>query len=451
MTEPFMWGNSTSSIQTEGTFAGDGKGPSVYDVVEATENTSDWQVAIDDYHRYEEDIQLMKEMGMNAYRFQISWSRIFPNGDGEVNEKGLAFYDKLIDCLLSNGIEPMICLYHFDMPLVLSEQYQGFSSKQVVDDFFNYAKLVIDRYHEKVKYWITFNEHNLYSTDLAFKIAGDNVSKDLRSLYQIQYNTLLAHAKVEHYIHAHYPDVQIGGMLAYTTYYPKTSKPEDNYLSHIYDDFNNKVYLDVFNGKGYLPTFMQYLKRHEIILDTTEDEWALINGIQSDFISFSYYQSQTVEATEDPYNPLTHSDLVDNPYLERSAWNWEIDPMGLKIAMLDIYNRTNLPVFIIENGIGIRETLPEDEWIADDERIHYHKAHIEAMLEAMGQGVPCLGYLGWGLIDILSSSGDMEKRYGAVFVNRTNQDLKDLRRIKKKSFYYLKQVFESNGKETEIK
>lgn len=451
MNKKFMWGNSTSSMQTEGGYNIDGKGKSVYDIREATENTSDWKVAIDEYNRYQEDIELMKEMGVNAYRFQVSWSRVLSDGFGKINEKGLQFYDRLINCLIENHIEPIICLYHFDMPLKLSEEYNGFSSKEVVDYFFKFAKIVIDRYHEKVKYWITFNEHNLYSTTGAFLIAGSNKEENLTNLYQIQFNTFLAHAKVEKYIHEKYEDLKIGGMLAYSTFYPSSSKPEDTYLRNIYDDFSNKLYLDIFNGKGYLKTFDKYLENREVILDKSDDEIELINGMKSDFIAFSYYQSQTIKYMGHDYDPFDTSSMVDNQYLDRSEWNWEIDPDGLLISMLDIYNRCNLPLFIFENGIGIREEYKEGELIEDDLRISYHKSHIEAMLKAMDMGVECIGYLGWGLIDILSSSGNMEKRYGTVYVNRGNHDLRDLKRIKKKSFNYIKQVYESNGKDLEIR
>ena len=183
----FLWGNSTSSMQTEGAYNEGGKGPSVYDIREATENTSDWKVAIDEYHRYEEDIKLMAEMGMNCYRFQISWSRVFPEGEGKVNEEGLAFYEKLIDKLIEYNIDPMICLYHFDMPLALYEKYDGFSSRHVKDEFVKYGKLLVDRFHQKVKYWITFNEHNLYTMDMGFKIAG---SKKEHTLETVSYTHL---------------------------------------------------------------------------------------------------------------------------------------------------------------------------------------------------------------------------------------------------------------------
>lgn len=451
MDKQFMWGNSTSSMQTEGAFDIDGKGKSVYDIREASENQSDWKVAIDEYHRYEEDIKLMKEMGANSYRFQVSWSRVLPKGYGEVNQKGLEFYDKLISCLEKYQIEPIICLYHFDMPLYLSEKYNGFSSKEVIDYFFEFSKIIIDRYHKKVKYWLTFNEHNLYSSDFALTIAGSNLEINSQNIHQVQYNTLLCHGLVEKYIHENYKDLKIGGMLAYTTYYPYSSKAEDNYIRNIYNDFDYKLYLDVFTQKGYMNTFKAYLANNNIILEKTDQEEEIINNIKSDFIAFSYYRSATLKYQGKDYSPLNTDVFVDNKYLDRNEWNWEIDPKGLEIAMLEIYNKTNLPVFIVENGIGLREELPDNEFIEDDIRIKYLKDHFDSMMDAIDKGVECMGYLGWGFIDILSSSGNMDKRYGVVYVNRDNYDLKDLRRIKKKSFAYVKQVFESNGKDREIK
>ena len=451
MEKQLMWGNSTSSMQTEGAFDLDGKGKSVYDIREASENQSDWKVAIDEYHRYEEDIRLMKEMGANSYRFQISWSRVLPKGHGEINEKGLEFYDRLISCLEKYQIEPIICLYHFDMPLYLSEKYNGFSSKKVIDYFFEFSKIIIDRYHKRVKYWLTFNEHNLYSSDFALTIAGSNLEVNPRNIHQVQYNTLVGHGWVAKYIHDNYKDLKIGGMLAYTTYYPYSSKPEDNYIRNSYEDFDYNLYLNVFTQKGYMNTFKAYLEKNSIILEKTDQEEKIINNIKSDFIAFSYYRSATLKYQGKDYSPLNTDVFVNNEYLDRNEWNWEIDPKGLEIAMVDIYNRTNLPVFIVENGIGLREELPENKFIEDDKRIVYLKSHFDAMAEAMDKGVECMGYLGWGFIDILSSSGNMDKRYGVVYVNRDNHDLKDLRRIKKKSFAYVKQVFESNGKERKIK
>lgn len=437
----FLWGNSTSSMQTEGAYDEGGKGPSVYDIREATENTSDWKVAIDEYHRYEEDIKLMAEMGMNCYRFQVSWSRIFPEGEGKVNEEGLEFYEKLIDKLIEYNIEPMICLYHFDMPLALYEKYDGFSSRHVKDEFVKYGKILVDRFHEKVKYWITFNEHNLYAMDMGFNIAGSKREHTLENIYNIQHYTLLAHAEIANYIHNKYEDLQIGGMLAYSPYYPASSKPEDVLIANQYDRFLSKLYISVFTGNNYPKFFTNYLEKNKINIDFTSEDAQIFNRLKSDFMSFSYYQSTTVKANGKDFNTLEMNQVIDNEFVDRSEWNWEIDPIGLRISMENIYADSNIPVFIIENGLGVREKLPEDEFIEDDYRIKYHDDHIREMKNAMKNGVECIGYLGWGLIDIPSSSGDVDKRYGAVYVNRDNHDLKDLRRIKKKSFGYFQNIF----------
>lgn len=440
----FLWGNSTSSMQTEGAYNEGGKGPSVYDIREATENTSDWKVAIDEYHRYEEDIKLMAEMGMNCYRFQVSWSRIFPEGEGKVNEEGLQFYEKLIDKLIEYEIEPMICLYHFDMPLALYEKYDGFSSRHVKDEFVKYGKILVDRFHEKVKYWITFNEHNLYTIDMGFRIAGSKKEHTLENIYNIQHYTLLAHAEIANYIHDKYEDLQIGGMLAYSPYYPASSRPEDVLIANQYDRFLSKLYISVFTGKNYPKFFINYLEKNKINIDFTSEDAQIFDRLKSDFMSFSYYQSTTVKANGKDFNTLEMNQVIDNEFVDRSEWNWEIDPIGLRVSMENIYSDSNIPVFIIENGLGLREELPEDEFIEDDVRIKYHDDHIREMKNAMKNGVECIGYLGWGLIDIPSSSGDMEKRYGAVYVNRDNHDLKDLRRIKKKSFGYFQSIFKQN-------
>ena len=442
--DKFLWGNSTSSMQTEGAYNEGGKGPSVYDIRKASADKSDWKVAIDEYHRYEEDIKLMAEMGMNCYRFQISWSRIFPEGEGKVNEEGLKFYEDLIDTLINYDIEPMICLYHFDMPLALYEKYDGFSSRQVTKEFVKYGKLLVDRFHDKVKYWITFNEHNLYPMDMGFMIAGSKKDHTLENVYNIQHYTLLAHAKIANYIHDSYEDLKIGGMLAYSPYYPASSNPDDVLLADQYDRFLNKLYLDVFSGRNYPKFFLNYLKINKLNIDISREDLEEFDKLYSDFMSFSYYQSQTVKADGKEFDTLKMDQIIDNKYLDRSEWNWEIDPVGLRISMERIYQDANVPVFIIENGIGLREELPENEFIEDDKRIEYHDSHINEMKQAMKNGVDCIGYLGWGLIDILSSSGDMSKRYGAVYVNRDNHDLKDLRRIKKKSFDFFITVFKQN-------
>lgn len=451
MPKGFFWGNSSSSMQTEGAWNEGGKGLSVYDVRSATENTTDWHVAIDDYHRYEEDLDLLKEMNMNMYRIEISWSRVNPDGDGEFNKEGIAFYDCLIDAMLARGIEPMICLYHFDMPLHLAKTENGFMSRHTMEAFVCYGKKMIDHFADRVKYWITFNEHNLYFTDEVFNISGyEKGKRTLDEMYRIFHHTMLAHAQLDAYLHDNYPGLKIGGMTAYTPVYPATSKPNDVFYADRVNEFLYQNLNDAFAKGQYSPAVMTYIKNHQIDMDLQTGDLAIIQQMRADFLAFSYYQSTTLNAdklsAKDAPNRYLEVGGEDNRFTEKTEWNWSIDPMGFRKIITDLYNRYQLPVFPIENGIGRSESWDGKHMIEDDQRIAYHKAHIQAMKDAMFEdGAQVLGYLGWGLIDIPSSHADMEKRYGAVYVNRSNHDLKDLKRVPKKSFYWFKKAFAKNG------
>jgi len=263
--EGFLWGNSVSSMQTEGAWNQGGKGLSVYDIREASEFASDWKVATDSYSRYEEDFDFMQQLGMNCYRFQISWSRVNPLGDGAFNEEGIAFYDKFIDDLIARGIEPMICLYHFDMPLHLAEKYNGFVSREVMNAFVRYGKEMVDRFAHKVKYWITFNEQNLYHIPEAFRISGYlSGEKTLDELYKIQHHVMMAHAKIANYIHDNHENTLIGGMLAYMEVYPATCKPKDILYARKVDEFYNHNLLEAFTYGNYSREVMTYVQRENI-------------------------------------------------------------------------------------------------------------------------------------------------------------------------------------------
>lgn len=446
----FLWGNSTSSMQTEGAWDEDGKGKSVYDVREATDNTSDWKVAIDDYHRYPEDVALMKELGMNCYRFQIAWSRVQPDGEGDFNEQGIQYYQHLIDELLAAGIEPMICLYHFDIPLNLAEKYNGFVDRRVVDAFFKYAKKMFDTFGDQVKYWITFNEQNLYGFSEAFKCSGYlKGDRSLRDLYQIQHHVALAHAKVANYIHSLNGTALIGGMEAFQEAYPATPNPQDVEAVRRFKEFTDYNLIRVFTTGQYSPEVIRYMEQQHIDDILKPEELSELAQTRSDFMSFSYYATSTIDSTKIPVgtapNYYGNVGAKKNPYLQANEWGWQIDPQGFYGILMDLYNRTGLPIFPIENGIGVREEWDGEHTIEDDYRIKYHRDHIQALKDAVRDGANVIGYLGWGLIDIPSSAGNVDKRYGVIYVNRTNHDLRDLKRVPKRSFYWLQQVIETNG------
>lgn len=451
MKKGFYWGNSSSSMQTEGAWNEGGKGMSVYDIREATEFSSDWKDGTHSYRRYQEDFDYMKDMGMNMYRFQISWSRVNPDGDGAWNEEGIAFYDKFIDDLIATGVEPMICLYHFDMPLALAEKYNGFLDKHTVEAFKNYGIEMVKRFGHKVKHWITFNEHNLYSIPgIAFRIAGYLEGEQTETeLFRIAHNVMMAHTYVANYIHEQ-TDCLISGMLAYSEVYPATCHPEDVRRAREWDQYANLQLLDTFVSGKYSNFLLQYMKNNKIDNGATADELAELAKLQSDYLSFSYYASTTINHTLIPAGTalpyLLHHGKQDNPNIATTEWNWQIDPDGFRDILNKIYYRYNIPVFPIENGIGVIESWDGETEINDEYRIAYHREHIQAMKDAIYQdGVDVLGYLGWGLIDILSSQGDMRKRYGFVYVNRENHELKDMKRVPKKSYHWFKKVTASNG------
>lgn len=452
MKDQFFWGNSTSSMQTEGGWNEGGKSLSVYDIVEPSENSSDWHYANDNYHNFAEDFDLMQDLGMNMYRFQVSWSRVVQDGDGEFNREGIEYYSQLIDELLKRNITPMICLYHFDMPLKLAQQYDGFLSKKVTSDFIRFSKKVIDCFCNKVKYWITFNEQNLYHGPGAFKIAGaDNCEKTLNQLYQISHNVMYAHCSICNYLHQ-VSDAKIGGMLAYSEVYPATCRPLDVMYARKYDEFMNMTLLDAFSKGNYSSEMMKYINNQNIDMKATSEELEVIRHHVEDYICFSYYCSTTINSDKITSDISPNYYLAvgaqANPYLKTTEWNWQIDPYGFRDVLNKIYKRTGLPVFPVENGIGVNEEWDGIHEIEDDYRIEYHKEHIRQMKKAISEdAVPVLGYLGWGLIDILSSQGDMRKRYGVVYVNRTNHDLRDMRRIPKKSYYWLKQTIKNNAED----
>ncbi|WP_407271722.1 glycoside hydrolase family 1 protein [Radiobacillus sp. PE A8.2] len=441
--EGFLWGGAVTSFQTEGAWNEGGKGPSTVDARPIPTGHSDWKVATDFYNRYKEDIALFKEMGFNAYRTSISWSRIFPDGEGEANEEGLQFYDDVFDEMIANGVQPVITLCHFDLPLSLAEKYNGFASRKVVDLFEKYARTVFERYKDKVKYWLTFNEQNLILLKPQYwGVVRDADSEALR--YQVCHNAFIAHAKATKALHEIIPDGQMAGMITYFTTYPLTPQPEDVLANYKAKELLNDFYFDVFSFGEY-PTYVTSdLEKKGIMPTFEEGDTALLKENTVDYLSISYYKSNTVEASDDED---IMAGVGQNPHLEENEWGWAIDPIGFRLALKDMYARYRLPIFVTENGIGLREELDENNTIEDDQRIKYLSDHIHQMKLAMEEGVDIFGYLVWGSTDILSSSGQMTKRYGFVYVNRGEEDLRDLKRYKKKSFDWFKNVITTNGSE----
>ena len=399
--------------------------------------------ATDFYHHYKEDIALMAEMGFKCFRMSISWSRICPKGMYEVNEEGLQFYDDIFDELLKYHIEPVVTINHFDMPLYLADHFDGWSDRKVIDYFLFYARIVFERYKDKVKYWMTFNEINVLSGWCQIGV-HDNCPQNL---FQAHHHIFVASAKAVLLGHEINPQNQVGMMVSYTPSYPMTCQPED-VMEAIQFNRQKHFYMDV-QVKGYYPEYqLKEFERNNIHIQMEKDDLEIIQKGTVDFIGFSYYMS-TVSSI-DPNAEKTEGNqfiACKNPYLSISDWGWTVDPLGLRIALNEIYDRYHKPMFIVENGLGAPDTVNEDGSIDDDYRIEYLKNHIQAMKDAVEyDGVDLMGYTSWGCIDIVSAgTGEMKKRYGFVYVERYDDGTGDFSRRKKKSFDWYKNVIESNG------
>lgn len=467
----FLWGGATAANQCEGGYLSGGKGVTTVDVVpygkyrmEIASGNLHYKdlpedlfypshEAIDMYSRYKEDIALFAEMGFKCYRLSIAWSRIFPMGDEETpNEEGLKFYDDLFDELLKYNIEPVVTICHFDVPLYLVEKYGSWKNRKMIDFYCKYCEAIFSRYKNKVKYWITFNEINML-LHLPFMGAGIIFDKDDDQLfvkYQATHYELVASAKATQIAHEINPDFKVGCMLAAGTTYPYTCNPEDVWKA-MQKDRDNYFFIDV-QSKGEYPSYaLKMLERNGIELEMTVEDLDILKNNTVDFISFSYYASKAVSADPNAGEKIPGNIMqsIKNPYLKRSEWGWQIDPLGLRITMNALYDRYQKPLFIVENGLGAVDTPDADGYIEDDYRIDYLRAHIAEMIKAVEEdGVELMGYTPWGCIDIVSAStGEMKKRYGFIYVDKDNEENGTLNRSKKKSFDWYKKVIASNGKE----
>lgn len=467
----FLWGGATAANQCEGGYLSGGKGVTTVDVVpygkyrmEIASGNLHYKdlpedlfypshEAIDMYSRYKEDIALFAEMGFKCYRLSIAWSRIFPMGDEETpNEEGLKFYDDLFDELLKYNIEPVVTICHFDVPLNLVEKYGSWKNRKMINFYCKYCEAIFSRYKNKVKYWITFNEINML-LHLPFMGAGIIFDKDDDQLfvkYQATHYELVASAKATQIAHEINPDFKVGCMLAAGTTYPYTCNPEDVWKA-MQKDRDNYFFIDV-QSKGEYPSYaLKMLERNGIELEMTVEDLDILKNNTVDFISFSYYASKAVSADPNAGEKIPGNIMqsIKNPYLKRSEWGWQIDPLGLRITMNALYDRYQKPLFIVENGLGAVDTPDADGYIEDDYRIDYLRAHIAEMIKAVEEdGVELMGYTPWGCIDIVSAStGEMKKRYGFIYVDKDNEENGTLNRSKKKSFDWYKKVIASNGKE----
>jgi len=484
----FLWGGATAANQYEGGYLSGGKGLAVADtltggdgihgiprtfIVELADGTRKKfttqdeipagakaivdentyypsHVATDFYHHWKEDIALFAEMGMNVYRLSINWTRIFPNGDDETpNEEGLKFYEDVFNECHKYGIEPLVTIYHFDCPLHLANEYDGWVSRHTVDAFEKYARTIFTRYKGLVKYWLTINEININTNFMMNGVHEHKTNK--QNAEQARWNLFVGSAKAVKIGHEVDPENKIGLMIAHGASYPRTCDPED-VMAEIEGAHSFKWFYGDVQCRGYYPEYkLKQLERDGIVIKKEEGDDEILKEGVVDFYSFSYYSSNTFAAHPEKYQTTEGNQTrgVSNPYLKASEWGWTVDPIGLRVNLNQIYDRYHLPMMIVENGLGALDKVEEDGSIHDTYRIDYMRSHIIQMKKAIEiDGVNLIGYTPWGHIDLVSAgTGEMRKRYGFIYVNRDDDGNGDLSRSKKDSFYYMKKVYESNGED----
>lgn len=453
----FLWGASTSAYQVEGAYNEDGKGLSVQDLHIPTEGITDFKVASDHYHRYKEDVKLMAELGLKAYRFSISWARILPDGDGEVNEKGVQFYKDLIDELINYGIEPIVTMYHFDLPYALHEK-GGWANRKTIDAFETYVKILFKNYGDKVKYWLTINEQNVMINHPAAMNPGKVPSK--KELYQQCHNMFVASAKATLLCHEMVEDGKIGPAPNITAIYPEKCNPLDAIAADNWESIRCWLYLDIAVHGRYNSLVWAYLEEKGYTPTIEDGDMDIISKAKPDFLGVNYYATATVAASRNDGTDCQARNgdqqimigeegvyrAAQNNYLEKTEFGWMVDSIGLRVTLRRIYDRYHLPLLITENGLGAKDELTEDKKVHDDYRIDYLKRHFYQAKLAINDGVDLIGYCPWAFIDLVSTHQGYGKRYGFVYVDRDETDLKEMKRYKKDSFDWYKKIIKENAR-----
>lgn len=468
----FFWGGATAANQIEGAWDVDGRGPSVDDHFTGGSVETPRQITvdidpdklypnhdgIDFYHRYEQDIELFSQMGFTMFRMSISWSRIFPTGEElEPNEAGLAFYDRVFDCLSRHGIEPLVTLSHYEMPYHLVEKYNGWESRELIGLFERFCATVFERYRDKVRYWLTFNEINcgtgrigaLFETSMirGFEGPASQVKVTPQQCYQALHHQFVASARVVRLAHERYPQFKMGNMVCFILSYAATCDPADVLANQLEMNRMNWYCSDV-QVRGAYPFYApRYWEENGIELDIHPGDLEDIAAGTVDFYTLSYYMSSTVGTHGD--GELAQGNMTfggKNPYLAATDWGWQIDPTGLRIALNQIYARYEIPIMVVENGMGACDEVDQDGSVHDPYRIEYLRSHVAAMEEAVHDGVELAGYTWWGPIDLVSAgTGEMRKRYGFIYVDKHDDGSGTYERRPKDSFYAYRDIIKANG------
>lgn len=479
--ENFLWGGATAANQIEGASDVGGKGLSVSDVYIFDENTpkehwaDQWHLmthrqveeaqdpssdkyypkrnGVDFYHHYKEDIALFAEMGFKCYRMSLAWTRIFPNGDElEPNEEGLAFYDRVFDELNKHGIEPIVSLSHYEMPLYLATRYGGWVNRKLIDFYVRFATTVFNRYKDKVKYWMTFNEINCvkHHPYVSLGVVEENHSHIEQAKYQGAHHQFVASALATKACKESNPEAKVGCMISYQLLVPYSCDPDD--VQATVENQRTSLFFSDVQARGYYPAYTaRMFADKNVVIETEPGDEQIIREYPVDYISFSYYMSSAISAHPEKLEGAVGNLItggIKNPYLPTSDWGWQIDPKGLRTALNQLYDRYQKPLFIAENGLGAADLVEEGDIIQDDYRISYLRDHVKQMKEAISDGVDLFGYTSWGCIDMISASTNQtSKRYGYIYVDQDDMGRGTKRRIKKKSFDWYKKVIASNGEQ----
>lgn len=438
----FSWGVATASYQIEGAYNEDGRGETIWDrycsVPGNVLNGDDGKVACDHYHRYEEDVELMKSMGIQAYRFSIAWSRILPKGYGEINQKGIDFYSRLIDKLLEAGIEPFITLYHWDLPQALQD-IGGWANPQMPEYFLEYAKVVMDAYHDRVKKWITLNEP--YCAAFLGHSEGRQAPgiRDFSTAVRVAYHMYTGHGLVvEHFRKSGY-DGEIGITLNLMGRLPLTDRPEDKEAAVRADGYLNRWFADPIINGTYPQDMIELYREKGVVLPEFKEENLRLMSQKLDFIGLNYYNDFYVKADEKAW-PLGFK--IENPkYVPVNDRNWPVTEQGFLHMLLRMKNEYGIEnIYITENGTSFPDVVTMEGTVEDGARKDYLKRHLNAMWEAIKQGVNVKGYFQWSLYDNFEWSFGYTSRFGIVFVDFNTQE-----RIIKESGHWYSSVIRDNA------
>ena len=485
--EGFLWGGATAASQVEGGWNEGGKGLDTQDCrpvapglsrkeknswehkqmtsakfARALACGSDFEAdgsvnypfrrGADEYHRWEEDLDLYAELGMKVYRLSVNWSRIYPNGDDpEPNPEGLAYYRAVLEGCRARGMKVFLTMLHYAIPVHLVEAYGGWSNRKVIEFYLRYARTLFTEFGDLVEYWLPFNEMNAgrFNPYNGVALIKDREEDYDQSVFQALHHEFLASAGAVALGHELVPGSKIGCMIARFCHYAATCNPADQ-LQMLHDEqYTNWFYTDVM-ARGFYPEYMErYFEEKGIRIAMEPGDAAVLAAGTADFVSFSYYFSQ-VSTVEEGWEK-TDGNLVvasANPYLASSEWGWQQDPTGLRITLNQLWDRYRKPLFVAENGLGAVDVLEADGTVHDPYRIAYLRDHIAAMREAVRDGVDLRGYTMWGIIDLVScGSIEMSKRYGVIYVDADDEGAGTYDRYRKDSFWWYQKAIANNGKD----